>query len=84
MTSTHEEEMIRILEQVRHSGWGFLEWWKLYLWYGVEKLRKEPYRDISSKWEKLSGNPRYDLRVSDTRNGLLLVGRPVQDIDERT
>lgn len=73
MLTRHVNQLMEILEGVSKQGWGFIEWWKLRLWYGVEKLKKEPYRDIAARWEELVGDDKA-LRAMSTPSGLLLLG----------
>ena len=82
MHRRHENELLSGLEKVSSQGWAFIEWWKLYLWYEVEKIRKEPYRDIKLKWEEVGDGG--SLYVRETPGGLLLLdGEPV-DVDTKT
>ncbi len=81
MLGRHQSELMSSLEQVSKRGWALIEWWKLYLWYGVEKIRKEPYRDIQSRWEELDGGA---LEVATMPDGLLLLDREPEDIAKRT
>jgi hypothetical protein len=82
MLGRHQSELMTVLEAVHERGWGLIERWKLYLWYDAKKLRKEPYRDISAKWEEVSGGA--ILRVADTEDGLLLLSKKTDPISART
>jgi len=82
MTSRHLSQLMGVLDEVANRGWGLLEWWKLRLWYGVKKLKKEPYRDIAEKWAELTNGA--ELRVVSTSEGILLLGQKTSSFEEWT
>ncbi len=80
MSTRHQGQLMGVLDEVWNRGWGLVEWWKLRLWYGVKKLKKEPYRDIAERWAELTnGAP---LRVVNTDEGILLLGLEPADFKD--
>jgi hypothetical protein len=83
MESRHKDELLAALEEALGRGWVLLGWWKVYGWYGIKKLRKEPYRDMLANWEAVAGKGK-PLSVVNTREGLLLIGGAVHDFKSWT
>jgi hypothetical protein len=81
MEKRHENDLMAMLEEVQYRGWAHVETWRVYLWYNIDKIRKEPYRDLKRRWSELAGSKQH-LYVSWTESGLLLVGSQVKEIAE--
>ena len=82
MLGRHQSQLMLILEEVSERGWSFIDWWKMYRWYGVKKIRKEPYRDIKDRWEEMTGGD--ELYVVEMNPwGLLLMNREPTEISKK-
>ncbi len=53
MQKRHEDLLGLRLDTLYITGITSITWQELYLWYGVDKIRKAPYRDIQDRWERL-------------------------------
>ncbi len=53
MQKRHEDQLGLRLDTLYITGITSITWQELYLWYGVDKIRKAPYRDIQDRWERL-------------------------------
>lgn len=53
MIKRHSDQIWARLDQLYADGTTFFGWNEIYHWYGLKKIRKEPYRDIKQKWEEL-------------------------------
>lgn len=53
MEKRHDDELTSRLERILTDGSAFISWNELYLWYGVQKLSKASYRDLSNRWKDL-------------------------------
>jgi len=81
MPIRHMNQLMGTLDEVANRGWAFVDWWKLRLWYGVKKLRKEPYRDIQDKWKEINGAAPLKV-VNCGSEGFLLLSIEPSDISE--
>jgi hypothetical protein len=82
MIVRHASELLTTLETVQRRGWALVEWSQLYLWYGIKKIKKEPYRDIADRWDELPDTVG-SLYVRDVSGGLLLLRDEPESIDNR-
>jgi hypothetical protein len=53
MDRRHDEILTNRLEEILTKGCTYIGWNELYLWYGVQRLAKRSYRDLSDRWDEL-------------------------------
>jgi hypothetical protein len=53
MQQRHLAQLLELLEQVALDGAATLRWEKVYLWFGVERIRKSVYAGIQEQWDDL-------------------------------
>jgi hypothetical protein len=54
MEKRHQDLLTSRLEQIVTTGSTYIAWSELYLWYGVQKLAKRTYRDLSERWDEIA------------------------------
>lgn len=54
MQKHHEAELMTTLDELYLRGATSIRWEKLYLWFNVDRLSKNAYRQIMEKWEELT------------------------------
>lgn len=64
MEKRHQDLLTSRLEQIVTTGSTYIAWSELYFWYGVQKLAKRTYRDLSERWDEIA-----------TTHGLTEVGK---------
>ncbi len=73
MIKRHENQLWSRLDELYAKGTTSISWGELYHWYGVEKIRKAPWRDIAARWEQLLDEKEEeykDPQVAQTHSGI--------------
>lgn len=81
MLKRHEDALANILDQLDHIGWAEIEWWKLYQWYGVERLTRRIYRDIRDRY--LEDGDEVELHMYDGHKLLIIKGDRLKSFQEK-
>ena len=50
MLRRYEDALSNRLDKVAEHGWAFIAWWEMYLWYNVDRLGKNVWRDIRDRF----------------------------------
>lgn len=73
MLKRHQDQLWARLDELYANGTTSFSWGELYHWYNVQKIRKEPWRDIKARWEQLlqeRGEVYADPKVAETSGGV--------------
>lgn len=86
MERRHEELLKARLEDAALHGCSHITQQELYLWYGVQKVAANTYRDLVRKWDetvaslraqkifKSSNQPGQLMYINDGREGMFIFG----------
>jgi len=72
VNTRHEQQLWMRLDELFAKGTTTVSWGEIYHWYGVEKIRKAPWRDIQARWKELleeKGLSYVDPLVAQTGGG---------------
>jgi hypothetical protein len=75
MEKRHDEQLTARIEEVANNGWAFIEWWEAYLWYNQQKLGKNFWRDLKSRFDDCKSNKDAELSFIAGRGVLLLINK---------
>jgi len=53
MIKRHADQLWERLDQLYANGTTFISLGEMYHWYNIQRLAKEPWRDLKGKWESL-------------------------------
>ena len=74
MLKRHEDALMQRFDAVANRGFAYVEWWEVYLWYGMERLSKTVWRDLQDRFEETAGkNGKGELWVHENQTGMMLV-----------
>jgi hypothetical protein len=72
MEKRHDEQLTARIEEVANNGWALIQWWEAYLWYDQQKLGKNFWRDLKSRFDDCKPNKAAELSFI-SRNGALVL-----------
>ena len=71
MLKRHEDALMCRFDAVTQLGWSRIQYWELYLWYGVERIGKKVWRDLQRRFDEDNEG---DLYIYDTsKQDILLI-----------
>ena len=75
MLKRHEDALMQRFDTVAKRGFAYIDWWELYLWYGMERLSKAVWRDLRDRFaEVIPAKSAAELYIYDSApDGLLLI-----------
>ena len=75
MERRHDESLTTRLEDAFLNGCSHITYPELYLWYGVRKLAAGTWRDMSKRWEEITGGRSGQLMAVEGKNGVFVFGQ---------
>ena len=70
----HEDAPMQRFDAVANLGFAYIDWWELYLWYGMERLSKAVWRDLRNRFAETAGEEDgAELWIYEADKGLLLI-----------
>ena len=83
MLKRHEDALLSRLDIVVVGGFALIEWWELYLWYGVKRIDKGIWRDLKTRLLELEHRDDDSILIREGQSGVLLVRadelKPIED-----
>lgn len=83
MLKRHEDALMNALEDLNAVGWVEIEWWKLYQWYGAERLTKKIYRDLRTRYLEEGEDVELYLYDRHQQSLLIVMGEGLQSFSEK-
>lgn len=62
MARCHEDERQLFIEELTARGWATIEWFKVYNWYGLQRLSKAKSADLYNEIAEAVGRSNFTLR----------------------
>lgn len=73
MIKRHQDQLWERLDQLYANGTTFISWGEIYHWYNVQRIVKEPWRDMQAKWQDLleqKGEKYLDPQIAEVPGGV--------------
>lgn len=75
MQKRHDELLTTRLEEVYDAGVAFISWNELYRWYDTLKIAAGTLRDLSQRWDDLSGGRQGVLQCIKNDAGMFMTSK---------
>jgi hypothetical protein len=63
MQKRHSEELNAKLDELYMTGMTSIEWSEIYYWYGIQRISKNVWRDLSIRWEEICSEDQIAKKV---------------------
>jgi hypothetical protein len=79
-----EDALLQRIDAVARRGFAFVEWWELNSWYGVERISKNVWRDLRTRFLEVAQEGA-DLAFCEAPNGVMLINSmKLRSISDKT
>jgi hypothetical protein len=71
----YEDALANRFDELQGRGFALLEWHEIYKWYGIERITKFVWKDLSNRFEDAydGQKDRSTLWISELTSGVLLI-----------
>lgn len=73
MIKRHEDALMARIEALSSRGYTEIEWWEINVWYGLERITKTVWRDISDRFAEMQNGADGAINLLERPDRIILL-----------